>query len=219
MPNGQHTHAGFPALAHALVARERERISRDLHDNVATELTALVWRVREISGAVPACAEKQDLQSVAERLRGVIEELRNVVRALRGPERDFAELERDLVSRVRELCGEKVLGIEVTGQLTDAELGAFRAGVLPICFELVHNAITHSGGTGVRLRLHIGSILELRVQDDGAGLSEAAWLSSQGGLCNVRARVERLRGHIELQPNASGVCFSVAVPRPLQLEG
>ena len=69
MPNGQHTHAGLPALAHALVARERERISRDLHDNVATELTALVWRVREISGAVPACAEKQDLQTVAERLR------------------------------------------------------------------------------------------------------------------------------------------------------
>jgi signal transduction histidine kinase len=219
MLNGQHTRAGLPAFAHALVAGERARISRELHDNVTTELTALVWRVREMSGAAPACAEKEDLQSVAERLRGVIEELRNVVLALRGPERDFAELERDLVSRVRELCGEKVLGIEVTGQLSDAELWAFRAGVLPICFELVHNAITHSGGTGVRLRLHIGSILELRVEDDGTGLSEAAWRGSQGGLCNVRARVERLRGHVELQPSTAGMCISVAVPRPLQLEG
>ncbi|MGC4088768.1 MAG: histidine kinase [Polyangiaceae bacterium] len=59
-------------LGRVLVARERARISRDLHDNVATELTALVWKVREISDAVPNAPYTLDMAGVAERLRSVI---------------------------------------------------------------------------------------------------------------------------------------------------
>lgn len=206
-------------LAQALVARERTRISRDLHDNITTELTALVWRVREISDTVLVGPGKQEIQSIAERLRGVIDDVRNAVMALRRPDVAYDELKSLLVGRVRELCSPRLCSVEIEGELTDAELSAFQTGVLPIGFELVHNAATHSGAARVHLSLQIGSVLRLRVQDDGRGLAEAVWLGSQGGLRSVRARVERLRGRIELQTSAAGACFSVEVPRPLRLEG
>lgn len=206
-------------LAQALVTRERTRISRDLHDNVMTELTALVWRVREISDTVLVGPGKPEIQSIAERLRGVIDDVRHVVMGLRSPGLDFEEMKSLLVGRVRELCGPRLCSVEIEGELTDAELSAFQASVLPICFELVHNAATHSGAARVHLSLQIGSCLRLRVEDDGGGLAKALWLGSQGGLRGVRVRVERLRGHVELQSSAAGACFRVELPRPLRLEG
>jgi signal transduction histidine kinase len=206
-------------LARALVTRERTRISRDLHDNVTTELTALVWRVREISEDAPAGPRKQDIQRIAERLRGAIDDVRRVVLALRSPDCEFAELKLVLEGRVRELCSTKLATVEIEGELSDAELSGFQAGILPICFELVHNAVAHSGATRIELSLQIGPSLQLQVEDDGSGLSEAVWLSSDGGLRGVKARVERLRGRIELQSSSFGTRFSIEVPRPLQLEG
>jgi signal transduction histidine kinase len=206
------------ALARVLVARERTRISRDLHDNVTTELTALVWRVREISDTLLPGPEKRDIHSVAERLRGVIEDVRNAVLALRGPILDFEELKRLLENRARELCSSRLLSVEIDGELSDAELPAFQTNVLPICFELVHNAVSHSGAKRVSLSLQIGPVLRLRVEDDGAGLPEGVQLRSRGGLRGVKARVERLRGRFELHSSASGTHFSLEFPRPLQLE-
>jgi signal transduction histidine kinase len=148
----------------------------------------------------------------------VIDDVRDVVLALRSPHLDFGELKRLLVSRVRELCTTKLATVEVEGELTDAELPAFQIGILPICFELVHNAATHSGAARIELSLQIGPALRLRVQDDGSGLPEAVWLRSDGGLRGVKARVERLRGCIELQSSPSGTRFSMEVPRPLPPE-
>jgi signal transduction histidine kinase len=205
-------------LAQALVTRERTRISRDLHDNVMTELTALVWRVREISDTVLVGPGKPEIHNIAERLRGVIDDVRHVVMGLRSPGLDFGEMKSLLVGRVRELCGPRLCSVELEGELTDAELSAFQASVLPICFELVHNAATHSGAARIHLSLQIGPPLRLRVEDDGGGLAQALWLGSQRGLRGVRVRVERLRGHVELQSSPAGTCFRVELPRPLRLE-
>jgi signal transduction histidine kinase len=206
-------------LARVLVTRERTRISRDLHDSVATELTALVWRVREISDAVPTGLPRQDIDELAERLRSVIDDLRNVVLSLRGPELGFDELKSILEARVRELCTAKQVRVEISGEMAAAEAAVFRAGVLPICFELVQNAAAHSGAARVELSVQVGSTLHIRVQDDGAGLPRAAWLGSNGGLRGARERVQHLRGSVELRSQASGTCIEIDIPRPLQPAG
>jgi signal transduction histidine kinase len=206
-------------LARVLVTRERTRISRDLHDSIATELTALVWRVREISDAVPTGLHRQDIDELAERLRSVIDDIRNVVLSLRGPELGFDELKALLEARVRELCTAKQVRVDISGALEAAEVSVFRAEVLPICFELVQNAAAHSGAVHVELSVQVGSTLHIRVHDDGAGLPRAAWLGSNGGLRGARERVEQLRGSVELRSQSSGTCIEIDVPRPLQPRG
>jgi signal transduction histidine kinase len=204
-------------LARVLVTQERTRISRDLHDSVATELTALVWRVREISDAVPSGPHRQEIEGLAERLRTVIDDLRNVVLSLRSPELGFDELKSTLEARVRELCTAKQVIVELGGEMDAAEASVFRAGVLPICLELVQNVAAHSGAAHVQLRMQVGSTLCIRVQDDGVGLPRAAWLGSNGGLRGARERVQLLRGRIELGSPPLGTCIEIELPRPLQL--
>jgi len=204
-------------LGRMLVEQERSRISRDLHDNVATELAALVWKVREISDAVPRGSSKLDIEAVAERLRSVIADLRSVVLALRAPGLGFDELRRILEERTRELCETADFRILIDGRLENGELVAFHAGVLPICFELVRNAAAHSGASRIELGLRIATTVEVTIEDDGIGLPQAAWRGSTGGLQGARHRVERLGGAIALQGGSRGTRFNIELPRPLTL--
>lgn len=203
-------------LARVLVARERARISRDLHDSVATELTALVWKVREISDAVPSGEYTHDIVGVAERLRSVIADLRSVVLSLREPEPRFSELEQLLERRCRELCGHKDLRLSIDGQVEGGELALFQDQVLPICFELVNNAARHADAGHIELALRMGLRLRLVVSDDGRGLPPGAFHESRGGLRSVQQRAQRLGGSVTLEPTLAGTRLLVDLPRPLQ---
>ena len=203
-------------LGRVLVARERARISRDLHDSVATELTALVWKVREISDAVPSGAHTVDIVGVADRLRSTIGDLRNVVLSLREPDLGFSELVQTLERRCRELCGPRELHLSIDGQVEPSELGLFQDQVLPICFELVNNAARHAAAQHIELTLHIGVRLRIVVSDDGRGLSARAWEESRGGLQSVRQRAQKLSGSVTLEATLTGTRLLVDLPRPLQ---
>lgn len=203
-------------LGRIWVARERARISRDLHDSVATELTALVWRVREISDAGPNGPHTLEIVGVAERLRSVIGDLRNVVLSLREPEVSFAELKLALERRCRELCGPISLRLNVEGQVGAGELNLFQDQVLPICFELVNNAARHASASQLELTLRIGERLRLVVGDNGCGVSPYVWRQSRGGLNGIRERAEKLRGSVALETTRAGTRFVVELPRPLQ---
>jgi signal transduction histidine kinase len=203
-------------LGQRLVARERERISRDLHDNVATELTALVWKVREISDVAPSGPNNFELPAVAERLRSVIADLRNVVLALRKPELSFPELELLVEQRCRELCGHANLRLEMHGRVEVEELKLFHDEILPICFELVSNAALHAKAGHIELELRIESRLQILVSDDGCGLAPELWQASGGGLHGVRQRVQQLGGGVTLETAAIGTRLVVDLPRPLR---
>jgi signal transduction histidine kinase len=203
-------------LGRVLVARERARISRDLHDNVATELTALIWKTREISDALPSAPPRAEMLNIVARLRATLEDLRNVVLALRVPELGFRELELIFEQRCRELCGHRNVRVTLEGAVEVEELRAFQEHVMPVCFELVSNAARHAGAKSVEVQLHIGTELRIQVSDDGVGLAKQVWRDSRGGLHGVRLRVKTLGGNIRLETSAVGTRFLIDLPRPLR---
>jgi signal transduction histidine kinase len=205
-------------LARVLVERERTRISRDLHDNVATELTALVWKAREIAATAPHGESKAEISAISERLRSVINDLRSVVLSLRGPTPGFEEARELLERRCRELCANKQLVFLVNGDLELSELAAWHEAVLPICFELVRNAAVHSAATRIQLSIVCAADVRLEVVDDGIGMSPRSLRESNGGLHSVRERIRRLGGSLDARASGSGTRLHAIVPRPLQLD-
>lgn len=202
-------------LALARVNQERARISRDLHDHVAAELTALLWRIRELSGSAPSGA-RDELDALGERLRDAISELRNVVLSLRGAVLDRRSALALLERRCRELCAPLELDFQVLGEASSSrasELEVPSEDLLLIAFELVRNAAQHSDGRLLVVALDVRSGLVLRVVDDGRGLPRHLWQSSHGGLKNVRDRVRELGGSIALEPSASGTHVVVTFAR------
>jgi signal transduction histidine kinase len=205
------------ALAELRVNEERHRISRDLHDSVATDLTALIWKARELARVTSTSDVARELATFERRLTRTLGDLRDVVTALRASHSSFPDAVRALEERCRELAGELSFDFSQRGELAQSEVERFCDEVFPIACELMKNAVVHSGGRAVVLTLGVDDReLSLTVSDDGAGLPEGRMEQSRGGLHNVQGRVRNLAGEFVVTSGDKGTTLAVILPRPLR---
>lgn len=161
------------------VLRERARIARDLHDGLGAELTGLLYRAQ--------AAEPAD-EALVERVRGCVDELRTTVWLLRDNERPTEAFVTWLRERCLDLCaGRCALTLTVDGRPVALD-GELMVHVARMVLEAVRNAARHAQAKRVDVHLAIEPRLKVRVTDDGVGLPDGAWASSEGGLANLRAR-------------------------------
>ncbi|MGW5049536.1 histidine kinase [Actinokineospora sp. NPDC004072] len=153
--------------AHALAAQEaeRERIARELHDEIGQSLTVVLLGLKRAVDRAPA-ELRDDLLAVQETVRGSLDEVRQVARRLRpGVLADLG-----LHSALSALCGEFA---EATGITVDRAIGPVpdRGAdtdlvVYRIAQESLTNIARHADATRVEVRL---TATTLRIADDGRG--------------------------------------------------
>lgn len=172
-------------------AEERDRIYRDLHDDVGARLLSLVY----------ASGDGKPAQLAREALR----EIRSIV----ASDRIDGGLLRDIVGDWRAECDGRceAAGIAVDWD-AEVEAGARLTGMQRyqlerILRELVSNAIEHARAR----RLHVGvdvrdGRLSLIVEDDGIGFERAA--TSGSGVSGVEHRAGRLGGAARWRPARGG---------------
>jgi signal transduction histidine kinase len=100
----------------------------------------------------------------------------------------------------------------VEGAPDPASLDEVFSDLTRIVFELVRNAVRHGAPTKVEVHLHAADCLAVRVGDDGRGFREADVATSQGGLGNVRRRVEDLSGTMAVTSDAGGTRVEIRLP-------
>lgn len=182
------------------VAEERDRIARDIHDNIGAQLLAALHS----DGA-----ERKDV-----RIRETLEDLRAVINdspaeALTLDEA-FAELRVESAERLA------AAGIDLRWEgggcdrtmLDSSTIHALRS----ILREAVSNVIRHSGARQTSVEMsHGDGSLRLRVEDDGDGCRDSD--DTRGsGLPNMRARLARLGGSLELVRPDRGTRLSIHIP-------
>lgn len=203
------------SLARLRVAEERSRIARDLHDGVAGELTALAWRLRQMSLGSELDvrrASETEVGHIETRIRSVIENLRHVVLNLRHAPRSWEDAVTALRARCEDLCGNRELIFTVSGALDAAPAPRVADDVQCIVGELVRNAATHADPRRVEVQIRINDELELNVSDDGTGLPREPSSFASGGLANLRERVASLGGELEILPANPGTQIAVRLP-------
>ncbi|MCR1786348.1 hypothetical protein KVF89_27695 [Nocardioides carbamazepini] len=181
--------------ARLLVARDRQRIARDLHDLVIQRLFATGMQLQGARDLDVAELRTRVDGTVAE-LDGAIDELRSVIFEL------GTGAGRSLVEDVRSLLGEYagVLGFQPLLRLqgpVDRALAPEAGGhVLGTLREALSNVARHAGAGSVCVELTASSAwFRLRVVDDGAGFDPAE-PSTGRGTANLRGRAEELGGHL-----------------------
>ena len=182
---------------------ERKRISRELHDDTAQTLAALLIRLRLARAAEDGGARDGQLDQFRVELGEALERIRRFARGLRPPALDELGLVPALESHVRMVTESvdaevRIEAEPLEGVLTSAaELALYR-----IAQEALSNAIRHSGAKRVliRLRREPGAV-ELSVKDDGAGFDVAA-TRAQGrglGLFGMEERAFYVGGSVEIE--------------------
>ena len=186
--------AAHRAALHDLeLVAERERIARDLHDDVIQRLFAIGLAMRGTQRAIgrqPAVAARmaehqQDLQQVVRHIRATIFDL--------DQPPGQHPFQRDLTALITDLTRDTELHaiVTVTGPLdTLPPALAHHADV--VLREAVSNAVRHSHATllTVAVALHDGQ-LTIQVSDNGVGIPPGV---TRSGLRNLHERATGLHG-------------------------
>ncbi len=199
-----------------LLAHERQRIARELHDTVAQHLVGigmnLEWCRRHPDGVPSEVATRLGRsQSLA---RTALGQIRGAIFELTGPERDTTPVGAALRALCRRMsvpdqlaCAVEVAGPDatLTGDVAEAVLGVAR--------EALYNVVRHSGARNAWVRLSVGSLVRLTVSDDGGGDPAVVrrFLTTGGrrtlehhGVANMCTRVREVGGTVRVSARRSG---------------
>jgi two-component system sensor histidine kinase UhpB len=182
--------------------RERQRIARELHDEVGQMLTAIALRAeRAADGA--AAAERAALLDISKTALGSLEDVRRIARELRPEVLD----DLGLLNAVVALCGrvDRQPGIRVRRELNwnlpkvspEVELVIYR-----VAQEALTNVLRHAAATEivVGLRADDGCVL-LEVSDNGRGVPGGA---VERGMRGMRERASVVDAELEVRSRAEG---------------
>lgn len=193
---------------------ERQRLSRELHDETAQVLAAVrlqIGRALESASGPEADLMRRASEMVGSGIQGVrrvIEDLRPELLNDLGLRPALAALafrfERDAQVDTHFVAPDDLPPLE-----DQAELALFRA-----MQEALANVARHADASSVDVELGLaGRQLRLTVSDDGVGLPEGAIDGNGGGVAGMRERVEALGGTFDLvRAGARGTRLTVEIP-------
>jgi signal transduction histidine kinase len=176
---------------------ERLRISRELHDSLGHQLTALRLQL-ELAGRHDDAAT---VQAALAQARGLSQEalgdLRKVVHTVQSTE--WTDLSGAVRALAAGLPGTSIQVEASEGFAVSGEVGS----VLFRCIqEAVTNSLKHSGGHSIWISLmRDAGGLRVSVRDDGRG---RAGFEPGVGLRNIKARAAQLGGVAEVGPSPLG---------------
>ena len=185
-----------------LVANDRERIARDLHDTVIQRLFGAGLQLQATMGSVDDHA-RQRLQTTVDDLDETIKELRAAIFALQGAGPSPGGLRGRLHHVVQDagaaLGFDPRLQFEGPIETMDHDVAEHLLAVLR---EALANVARHAHATQVRVVVSTTDGVGLTVVDDGIGTPEE--ILGGHGLTNLAARAEELGGRFEIGPADEG---------------
>lgn len=189
---------------------ERQRVARDLHDDLGQELVALRYAVarcddhrREASGSLEADLREvqEQVKRMSASMRALLDDLRPVVLDELGLVAAADWLLRGTERRTGLACR---LTLEGDGlDALDARLGA---EVYRIVQESITNVVRHASARSLEVRIEaLDDALDVRVTDDGVGLDERRPGSGgRFGLVGMRERASVLGGTLTFRSLPGG---------------
>jgi len=183
--------------------KERNRIAREIHDNVGHMLTRAILQ----AGALKVIVKDE---AVAEQIAGLGETLNTAMNNIRTSVHDLHDEAVDLNSAVEEMISRfPKLNTEYTYSIGNDVSNEIKYCFIAIVKEALNNIIKHSNSDKVRIKIneHPG-FYQLVVHDNGTKISED--YTGGMGLASMKERVRALNGNINISTD-KGFRISVSI--------
>lgn len=202
-------------------ARERNRLSRELHDTLAHTLSALVIHLEaaNIEARSDPSKIQLEMEAITQQARTGLNEARRAIRSLRAAPLEEMGLLLSLQEAVKEAAirgnFEPHIYLPAALPFLPAEI---ENEVYRVALEAIQNVALHAHAKNLTLRLTVNSgTLNLLVEDDGIGFDpKKVDPQAHFGLLGLRERAD-LHG-ADLQVNSmpgsgTSVSFKIEVPK------
>lgn len=199
MFKNQHLKARMEAEALRIKTEEEERsrIAKDLHDELGSGLSKIMF-LTEIAHNSGKDSERLNstLSTVSETSRSLIENMRDLIWAM-NPENTTLS---NLIARIREYSHDYLeefpidLQVIVSDEIPDMYISnQGNRNIYMLVKEALQNIVKHANSTEVKLLILIDKDLKIRIIDNGKGFVTDT-SNSGNGLKNLKSRAEALGG-------------------------
>lgn len=190
--------------ARALAAQEgeRERIARELHDEIGQSLTAVLLGLKRTVDRSPD-GLREELRTVQETIRGTLDEVRQVARRLRPGVLSDLGLSSALSALAADFS--QSTHVSVAGRI-DPGSGATTAESELVIYRIAQESLTniarHADASQVELTLaRTGDDLVLRITDDGRGPDGSV---EGAGIRGMRERALLIGARLDISTRTPG---------------
>ncbi|MFT4155046.1 tetratricopeptide repeat protein [Parafilimonas sp.] len=188
---------------------ERRRISQEIHDDISSGLTSILFLSHAVQGENTAGAKLKNLS------QELVQKMNEIIWTMN----DEADTLENLVAYTRKQVAEMLdnAGIEYTFRVPDTLpcltiSQAFRRNIYLVCKEAAHNIIKHAGADNAVIAIKTDTFLRISIQDNGKGLQNNNAFGN--GIKNMQYRMQQLNGSIEINAG-NGTTVTIAAPLPI----
>ena len=198
-----------------VIASERRRLARELHDSLEQALTAIILRVegaRKTAKSQDFCEQIAAIRDLAEQSHV---ELRNAIWDLRQANAGELNLEASLQRAAKTVLEGTGVQCQVTRSGNPRPLPPLYAeNVFRIGQEALTNIAKHSNARFAELSLAYETHrLTMRVRDDGIGFSRTPGRgNARYGLVGMQERSERIGAELKINSGKDGTVVALTIP-------
>lgn len=196
--------------------KERNRIAREIHDNVGHMLTRAVVQMQ----AVLVMNKDENIQPYLESVNSTVNDaMTNIRKSVHELHDDSIDLSIGINEAAAVL--KERFEVEVTTSIDSPVSNEMKLQILGIIKECVTNIAKHSNGNKVTVEVVENvTFWRIKVYDNGSSekleMSKSSdFLVREGGigLSNMKARADSLRGRLSVNGGAEGFTVMVTIPK------
>jgi signal transduction histidine kinase len=206
--------------AHYLVQVERDRIARDIHDDLGSKLTQLLL-TGEVAQIETAPAPGAPLLQMCDGARNILATIDEVVWIVNSEHDNLEDFVIYICKYVQKFLESSPIRsrFNVPQEIPAKTLNQFtRRNLFLAIKEALNNAVKHSEATELMVRIGLnGSSLNVAVADNGCGFNSAQASQERNGLTNMKLRMMEIGGDCQVVSQPGEGCqvgFKVPLKQP-----
>ncbi len=173
---------------------EKQRISKDLHDNLGAELTFVTMLID--SEAMQNKPNKEGLLDISNKVRHAISLMRDTIWATSGEQKTLYELGIRMKEFAEKLASPKNIKVNYSIKGEDVELNPDKIlNLYRITQEIINNAVKHSHTKNTNIQITNDKQVSISISDEGVGFDVGS-VKKNYGLNNIFSRASNINARV-----------------------